>query len=86
MLVTQKDTITKITGIITPKSTDTLKNKLGGAFTILKSTHFNEGQWYGFLATVIPEAKYRIVIKDPSGSTQLREIRGYMQPRHLVPT
>jgi hypothetical protein len=44
MLVAQKDTITKITGIITPKSIDTLENKLCGAFAILKSTHFNEGQ------------------------------------------
>ncbi len=66
MLVTQKDTITKITGIITPESIDTLKNKLGGAFTILKSTHFNEGQRYGFLAMVIPQAKYQIVINDPT--------------------
>ncbi len=65
MLVAQKDTITKITGIITPKSIDTLENKLGGAFTILKSTHFNEGQRYGFLATVIPQEKYQIVINDP---------------------
>jgi hypothetical protein len=66
MLVTQKDTITKITGIITPKFVDTLKNKLGGAFTILKSTHFKEGQRYGFLATVIPKAKYSIVINNPT--------------------
>jgi hypothetical protein len=44
MLVAQKDAITKITGIITPESIDTLKNKLGGAFTILKSTHFTDGQ------------------------------------------
>jgi hypothetical protein len=65
MLVAQKDTITKITGIITPESIDTLKNELGGAFTILKSTHFNKGQRYGFLAMVIPKAKYRIVINDP---------------------
>jgi hypothetical protein len=35
-LVAQKDAITKITGIITPESIDTLENKLGGAFTILK--------------------------------------------------
>jgi hypothetical protein len=34
ILVAQKDAITKIMGIITPKSIDTLKNKLGGAFTI----------------------------------------------------
>ncbi len=65
MLVAQKDTITKTTGIITPESIDTLEIKRGGAFTILKSTHFNEGQQYGFLATVIPQEKYRIVINDP---------------------
>jgi hypothetical protein len=65
MLVAQKDSITKITGIIMPESIDTLENELGGAFTILKSTHFNKGQQYGFLATVIPQEKYRIVINDP---------------------
>ena len=64
MLVAQKDAITRITGIITPESINGLKNKLGGAFTKLKSTHFNEGQPYGFLATVIPQDKYHIVISD----------------------
>ena len=65
MIVAQKDAITRITGIITPESIDGLKNKkIGGAFTKLKSTHFAEGQRYGFLATVIPQEKYRIVISD----------------------
>jgi hypothetical protein len=44
MLIALRDAITKITGIITPESIDILENKLGGAFTILKSTHFAEGQ------------------------------------------
>jgi hypothetical protein len=66
ILVAQKDAITKITGIITPKSIDTLKNELGGAFTILKSTHVAEGEQYGYLTCVIPEEKYRIVIADPT--------------------
>ncbi len=66
MLVAQKDAITKITGIITPESIDTLENKLGGAFTIVKSTHFVDGQRYGFLASVIPQEKYRIVISNPA--------------------
>ncbi len=44
MLVAQKDAIARITGIITPESIDGLENKLGGAFTKLKSTHFAEGQ------------------------------------------
>ncbi len=64
MLVAQKDAITKITGIIMPESIDGLENKLGGAFTKLKSTHFEEGQRYLFLATVIPQEKYPIVISD----------------------
>jgi hypothetical protein len=66
MLVAQKDVTTKITGIIMPKSIDTLKNELGGAFTILKSTHFTDGQCYGFLASLIPKDKYRIVINSPA--------------------
>ncbi len=65
ILVAQKDTITKITDIITPKSSDTLKNEFGGAFTLLKSTHFAKGEQYGYLACIIPEEKYRIVIADP---------------------
>ncbi len=66
MLLVQKDAITKITGIITPESIDTLENELGGAFTIVKSTHFADGQRYGFLASVIPQEKYRIVISNPT--------------------
>jgi hypothetical protein len=65
ILVTQKDAITKIVGIITPKAINTLENKLGGAFTILKSTYFAKGQQYGYLACVIPEENYRIVIANP---------------------
>ncbi len=38
----------------------------GGAFTIVKSTHFVDGQRYGFLASVIPQEKYRVVISDPA--------------------
>jgi hypothetical protein len=44
ILDAQNDATTKITGIITPQSIITLENELSGAFTILKSTHFAEGQ------------------------------------------
>jgi hypothetical protein len=64
ILVAQKDAITKITGIITPKSIDTLENELGGAFTILKSTYFAKGEQYGYLTCIIPEEMYRIIIVD----------------------
>ncbi len=66
MLVAPKDVITKITGIITPKSILTLENELGGAFTLLKTTHFTDRQCYGFLASIIPKDKYWIVINSPA--------------------
>jgi hypothetical protein len=65
ILVTQKDAITKITGIIASKSINTLENKLCGAFTILMSTCFAEVQRYEYLACIIPKEKYPIVIADP---------------------
>jgi hypothetical protein len=66
ILIAQKDAITKITGIITPKSIDTLENELAEAFTIQKSTHFAEGERYRYLACIIPEEKYCIIIVDPT--------------------
>jgi hypothetical protein len=64
ILAAQRSTVTKIVGVITPESIDNLENEIGGIFTILKSSHFNEGQRYGYLACVIPEDKYRVVIAD----------------------
>ena len=46
------------------EAVDNLENEIGGIFTILKSNHFDEGQRYGYLACVIPEDKYRVVIAD----------------------
>ena len=63
MLATQKVIITRIAGVITPEAIDNLENKIiGGIFTILKSTHFPKEQCYIYVACVIPEAKYQLVI------------------------
>ena len=64
ILATQKSTVTKIACVITPEAVDNLDNEIGGIFTILKSNHFDEGQHYGYLACVIPQDKYRVVIAD----------------------
>ncbi len=50
--------------MITSEVVDKLENKIGGIFTILKSTHFDKGQQYGYLACIIPEEKYRVVISN----------------------
>ncbi len=62
MLATQKEAVTRIAAVITPEVIDNLEDKIGGIFTILKSTHFAGGQRYGYLACVIPEAKYQLMI------------------------
>jgi hypothetical protein len=62
ILAAQKSAITKIAGVITPETVNNLENKIGGILTILKSTHFDKGQLYSYLACIIPEEKYRVVI------------------------
>jgi hypothetical protein len=41
MLASQKDAITKITGIITPESIDELENKLGGVGKRVPASHLS---------------------------------------------
>jgi hypothetical protein len=62
ILATQKDAITRIKGVIMPEAINNLENKIGGIFTILKSTHFDKGQRCNYIACIIPEAKYQLVI------------------------
>jgi hypothetical protein len=64
ILAAQKDAVTSIAGIITLDAIGNLKDKIGGIFTILKCTHSDKGQRYGYLVCVIPEAKYQLVIAD----------------------
>jgi hypothetical protein len=68
ILAAQKSTVTKIAGVITPEAVENLENDIRGIFTILKSNHFDKGQRYGYLACVIPQDKYRVVIANNTWS------------------
>ena len=70
ILAAQKSIVMRIAGAITPEAVDNLENEIGGIFTILKSNHYDEGQRYGYLACVIPENKYRVVIADNTWAYQ----------------
>jgi hypothetical protein len=70
ILAAQKSTVTKIAGVITPEAVDNLENEIWGIFAILKSNHFDEGQRYGYLACIIPEDKYRVVIANNTWTYQ----------------
>ena len=62
MLISLRDKMTRLNGLITPEAVNKLKDEIGGIFTVAKTHHYDQGQKYGHLASAIPEAKYRLVI------------------------
>jgi hypothetical protein len=63
-LISLRDKLTRLNGMITPEAVDKLKDELGGIFTVAKTHHYEQGQKYGHLASAIPESKYRTIIGD----------------------
>ena len=65
-LISLRDKLTRLNGVITPEAVDKLEDELGGIFTVTKTHHYEQGQKYGHLASAIPESKYRLVIGIPT--------------------
>ena len=65
-LISLRDKLTRLNGVITPEAVDKLEDELGGIFTVTKTHHYEQGQKYGHLASAIPESKYRLVIGSPT--------------------
>ena len=63
-LISLRDKLTRLNGVITPEAVDKLEDELGGIFTVAKTHHYIQGQKYGHLASTIPESKYRLIIGD----------------------
>jgi len=61
-LISLRDKLTHLNGMITPEAVDKLEDKLSGIFTVAKTHHYDQGQKYGHLASAIPKSKYRLVI------------------------
>ncbi len=61
-LISLRDKLTCINGVITLEAIDKLEDELGRIFTVTKTHHYEQGQKYGHLASAIPEQKYRLVI------------------------
>jgi hypothetical protein len=64
MLISLRDKLTRLNGVITPEAVDKLEDELGGIFTVAKTHQYIQGQKYGHLASAIPESKYRLIISD----------------------
>ena len=63
-LISLRDKLTRLNGVITPEAVDKLEDKLGGIFTMTKTHHYEQGQKYDHLASAIPKSKYRLIIGD----------------------
>jgi hypothetical protein len=61
-LISLRDKLTCINGVITPEAINELEDELGGIFTVTKTHHYKQGQKYGHLTSAIPEQKFRLVI------------------------
>ena len=56
-LISLRNKLTRINGVITPEAVDKLEDELGGIFTVTKTHHYEQGQKYGHLASAIPKIK-----------------------------
>ena len=54
-LISLRDKMTRLNGMIPPEAVDKLEDELGGIFTVTKKHHYEQGQKYHHLASVIPE-------------------------------
>ncbi len=61
-LISLRNKLTRLNGVITPEAINRLEDELGGIFAIAKTHHYKQGQKYGHLASAIPKPKYRLVI------------------------
>jgi hypothetical protein len=55
-LINLRDKLTRLNGVITPKTVDKLEDELGGIFTVAKTHHYYQGQKYGHLASAFRDA------------------------------
>ena len=58
--------MTRINSVINSEAIDKLKDELRGIFTVVKLHHYEQGQKYGHLASIIPQSKYRLVTGNPT--------------------
>ena len=61
-IISLRDKLTRLNGVITLEAVDKLEDELGGIFNVTKTHHYKQGQKYGHLASAILKCKYRLVI------------------------
>jgi hypothetical protein len=62
-LISLRNKLTPLNGVITLEAVDRLNDELGGIFRVAQTHHYKQGQKYGHLPSAIPKPKYRLVIR-----------------------
>ena len=63
-ITSETDKVTKIVDDITPERLDMLEESIGEILTKHKAYHFTRGTYFGHLAVILTENKYRDAIGD----------------------
>ena len=58
--------ITRVVGPITPAVIDKLRDEVATIAATTKTYSYPQGQVFGLVAAIIPEAKYQVLINDPT--------------------
>ena len=62
MLISLRDKLTHLNGVITSEAVNKLEDDLGRIFKVAKIHHYKQDQKYGHLVSAIPELKYSLII------------------------
>jgi hypothetical protein len=63
-LISLRNKLTCLNGMITLKAINRLEDELDGIFRVAKTHHYKQGQKYGHLASAISKSKYWLVIRN----------------------
>jgi len=76
----QSQEMTKIAGEIIPEDVDAVVEELGEVSTTTKSAYFPPGNLFRYLSMVVPEAKMRTILGDPTCNFALQAHPGVYDP------
>ena len=77
--------ITCVVGPITPAVVDKLQDEIATIAATTKTYSYPQGQVFGYAASIIPEAKYRVLINDNTFTYASVADPGAYDPAALVP-
>jgi hypothetical protein len=83
-MVSSKNKLTCLNGVITPEAVNRLEDELGRIFTVAKTHHYKQGQKYGHLASAIPKPNTGLSLEKRHGPTPYLETQAHTPCKHSL--